>query len=184
MSASKKNMLILLITTTKKSNRTVVIKTNYSYSPDVAVWGMDTEWRATQPQSSQWALSSSQLRSFPKLQYLAGESRVKGTMTRDFQPQVFFVNQIPPGPWASLRGHFEFLRKFTEKVDHRCQWHMGKCFQRCQRQHRRQRSPMSKIPAINVCTGEKHLVRDFNWSPVSLTPAIFYLRWQRHRRLK
>jgi hypothetical protein len=34
----------------------------------------------------------------------------KGSLTRDFQLQVFFMNQCPPGPWVPL-GPFQIFSK-------------------------------------------------------------------------
>jgi hypothetical protein len=39
---------------------------------------------------------------------------VKGSLTRDFRLQVFFMNQCPPGPQVFHWGHNEFFRKFAE----------------------------------------------------------------------
>ncbi len=38
----------------------------------------------------------------------------KGSLTRDFWLQVFFMNQCPPGPQVFHWGRFEFFRKFAE----------------------------------------------------------------------
>jgi hypothetical protein len=38
----------------------------------------------------------------------------KGSLTRDFRLQVFFMNQCPPGPQVFQWGRFEFFRKFAE----------------------------------------------------------------------
>jgi hypothetical protein len=38
----------------------------------------------------------------------------KGSLTRDFRLQVFFMNQCPPGPQVFHWSHFEFFRKFAE----------------------------------------------------------------------
>ncbi len=40
--------------------------------------------------------------------------QVRGTMSRDFFLQVFFMNHPPPSPWKKHEGHFEFFRKFSE----------------------------------------------------------------------
>jgi hypothetical protein len=39
---------------------------------------------------------------------------VKGSLTRDFRLQVFFINQCPPGLCVSHWDLFEFFRKFVE----------------------------------------------------------------------
>jgi hypothetical protein len=39
---------------------------------------------------------------------------LKGSLTRDFRLQVFFMNQCPPGPQVFHWGRFEFFRKFAE----------------------------------------------------------------------
>ncbi len=39
---------------------------------------------------------------------------VKGSLTRDFRLQVFFMNQCPPGPQVFRWCLFEFFRKFAE----------------------------------------------------------------------
>ncbi len=39
---------------------------------------------------------------------------LKGSLTRDFRSQFFFMNQCPPGPQVFHWGHFEFFRKFAE----------------------------------------------------------------------
>ncbi len=44
--------------------------------------------------------------------WLAG--RIKGSLTRDFRLQVFFMNLSPPGPQVFQGGRFEFFRKFAE----------------------------------------------------------------------
>jgi hypothetical protein len=38
----------------------------------------------------------------------------KGSLTRDFRLQVFFMNQCPPGLQVFHLSHFEFFRKFAE----------------------------------------------------------------------
>ncbi len=44
----------------------------------------------------------------------------KGSLTRDFRLQVFFMNQFPPGPQVFHWGCFEFFRKFAEIFPHVC----------------------------------------------------------------
>jgi hypothetical protein len=39
---------------------------------------------------------------------------VKGSLTRDFRSQFFFINQCPPGPQVFQWGRFVFFRKFAE----------------------------------------------------------------------
>jgi hypothetical protein len=39
---------------------------------------------------------------------------LKGSLTRDFRLQVFFINHGPPGPQVFHWGRFEFFRKFAE----------------------------------------------------------------------
>ncbi len=38
----------------------------------------------------------------------------KGSLTRDFWLQTFFMNQFPSGPYVSHWGYFKFLLKFAE----------------------------------------------------------------------
>jgi hypothetical protein len=45
---------------------------------------------------------------------------IKGSVTRDFRLQVFFINQCPPGLWVSHWDHFEFFRKFAEIFANEC----------------------------------------------------------------
>ncbi len=40
--------------------------------------------------------------------------RFKGSLTRDFRLQVFFINQCPSGPWVFHKYHFDFFRKIAE----------------------------------------------------------------------
>jgi hypothetical protein len=42
------------------------------------------------------------------------DSRVKGTVSRDFLLLVFFMNQFPPSPRVCHKDRFEFFRKFAE----------------------------------------------------------------------
>ncbi len=42
------------------------------------------------------------------------ETDIKGSLTRDFRLQVFFMSHFSRGPWVSLWGHFEFLPKLAE----------------------------------------------------------------------
>jgi hypothetical protein len=44
----------------------------------------------------------------------------KGSLTRDFRLQVFFINQCPLGLWVSHWDHFEFFRKFMEIFANEC----------------------------------------------------------------
>jgi hypothetical protein len=37
--------------------------------------------------------------------------QLKGSLTRDFRLQVFFMNQCPPGPQVFHWSHFEFFSK-------------------------------------------------------------------------
>ncbi len=79
-------------------------------------------------------------------------SLLKGSLTRNFRLQVFFMNQCPPGPQVFHWSHFEFFRKFAEIFANYCL------------------SPVSTTPVINwsamSTTPAKNLL------PVSLTPAI------------
>ena len=75
----------------------------------------------------------------------------KGSLTRDFRLQVFFMNQCPPGPQVFHWSHFAFFRKFPEIFENFFL------------------SPVSTTPVINcsaVSTQAKNLLL------VSLTPAI------------
>ncbi len=56
---------------------------------------------------------------------------LKGSLTRDFRLQVFFMHQCPPGPQVFHWSHIEFFRKFTEIFANYCL------------------SPVSTIPVIN-----------------------------------
>jgi hypothetical protein len=42
------------------------------------------------------------------------EAFVKGSLTRDFRLQVFFMNQCPPGLQEFHWSHFEFFQIFAE----------------------------------------------------------------------
>jgi hypothetical protein len=44
----------------------------------------------------------------------------KGSLTRDFRLQVFFINQCPPGLWVSNWDRLEFFRKFAEIIANEC----------------------------------------------------------------
>ncbi len=47
--------------------------------------------------------------------------KIKGSLTRDFRLQVFFVNQCPPGPWLCHYDRFDFFsRKFVEIIENEC----------------------------------------------------------------
>ena len=48
------------------------------------------------------------------------QAMVKGSLTRDFRLQVFFINQCPSGPWVSHWDHFKFFRKFPEIFVNEC----------------------------------------------------------------
>ncbi len=39
---------------------------------------------------------------------------LKGTVSRDYLPLVFFMNQFPPSPRVSHQDRFEFFQKFAE----------------------------------------------------------------------
>jgi hypothetical protein len=98
----------------------------------------------------------------------------KGSLTRDFRLQVFFMNQCPPGPQVFHWGRFEFFRKFAEIFANEYL------------------SPVSLTPAINCSAVSTTPTKNF--SPVSTTPAInpfhgeitkkpkIFRRCQRHRR--
>ena len=49
-----------------------------------------------------------------KNQFPCPFGKLKGSLTRDFRLQVFFMNQCPPGPQVFNWGRFEFFRKFAE----------------------------------------------------------------------
>ncbi len=38
------------------------------------------------------------------------QALLKGSLTRDFRFQAFFMNQFPSGPLVSYWGHFKFLQ--------------------------------------------------------------------------
>jgi len=76
----------------------------------------------------------------------------KGSLTRDFRLQVFFMNQCPPGPQVFHWSHFEFFRKFAEIFANYCL------------------SPVSTTPVINCSAVSTTPAK--NLLPVSLTPAI------------
>ncbi len=112
---------------------------------------------------SSWTQSCSDASCWPALFLLAGVLNLKGSLTRDFRLQVFFMNQCPPGPQVIQWGCFEFFRKFAEIFANEYL------------------SPVSTTPAINCsavsttpaiypCHGE-----------ITKKPKIF-CRCQRHRR--
>ena len=98
----------------------------------------------------------------------------KGSLTRDFRLQVFFMNQCPPGPQVFHWGRFEFFQKFAEIFANEYL------------------SPVSLTPAINCLVVSTTPAK--NLSPVSTTPAInpchgeltkkpkIFRQCQRHRR--
>ncbi len=45
---------------------------------------------------------------------MVDRQKFKGSLTRDFRLQVFFMNQCPPGLQVIHWSHFEFFRKFAE----------------------------------------------------------------------
>ncbi len=45
---------------------------------------------------------------------------IKGSLTREFRLQVFFISQWPPGLWVSHWDRFEFFRKFAEIIANEC----------------------------------------------------------------
>jgi hypothetical protein len=91
-----------------------------------------------------------------RVQYTVNCVLFKGSLTRDFRLQVFFMNQCPPGPKVFHWGRFQFFRKTIQwcqrhrrkinpchgeitknpKIFRRCQRHRQKTVHRCQR-HRR-----------------------------------------------
>ncbi len=78
--------------------------------------------------------------------------QLKGSLTRDFRLQVFFMNQRPPGPQVFHRGRFEFFRKFAEIFANEYLSPLSTTLEiNC--------SPVSTTPPIN-------------YSAVSTTPAI------------
>ena len=76
---------------------------------------------------------------------------IKGSLTRDFRLQVFFMNQCPPGPQVFYWSHFKFFRKFAEIFANYCL------------------SPLSTTPVINCSAVSTTPAK--NLLPVSLTPA-------------
>jgi hypothetical protein len=70
----------------------------------------------------------------------------KGSLTRDFRLQVFFMNQCPPGPQVFHWSPFEFFRKFVR-------------YSRIN-----VLSPVISCSAVSTTPGK-------NLSPVSLTPV-------------
>ncbi len=97
------------------------------------------------------------------------EGSVKGSLTRDFQLQVFFMNQCPLGPWVLPWGRFEFFRKFAKIF-------LNKCLSPVSTTPAIICSPVSRTPAINLSpvslTPAINLVTDFQWSPVLLIPTM------------
>jgi hypothetical protein len=70
----------------------------------------------------------------------------KGSLTRDFRLQVFFMNQCPPGPQVFHWSHFEFFRKFAEIFANYCLSPVSTTpVINC--------SAVSTTPAINLCHG-------------------------------
>ncbi len=51
---------------------------------------------------------------------ISWDSPFKGSLTQDFRHQIFFINQLPPGPWVSHEDHFGFFRKFAEIFAKEC----------------------------------------------------------------
>jgi hypothetical protein len=45
------------------------------------------------------------------------EHLFKGTLTRDFRPLVFFIKQLPLGPWDTGWSLFQYVLVFAEKID-------------------------------------------------------------------
>ncbi len=45
---------------------------------------------------------------------LPNQALLKGSLTRYFRLQAFFMNLFPPGPWVSHWGHFKFFTKFAD----------------------------------------------------------------------
>ncbi len=80
------------------------------------------------------------------------QTPLKGSLTREFRLQVFFMNQCPPGPQVFHWGRLEFFWKFAEI---------------CANEYL---SPVSTTPAINCSAVSMTLAK--NLSPVSTTPAI------------
>jgi hypothetical protein len=71
---------------------------------------------------------------------------IKGSLTRDFRLQVFFMNQCPPGSLVLPWGRFEFFRKFAEIFWNKCLSPVSTILAiNC--------SPVSTIPGINPCHG-------------------------------
>ncbi len=62
----------------------------------------------------------------------------KGSLTRDFRRQVFFINQFSPGPLSISLGPFKFLTKIRR--------YLQLCFYRRCRLHR---PVVLMLPAIN-----------------------------------
>ncbi len=80
------------------------------------------------------------------------QTQFKGSLTRDFRLQVFFMNQCPPGPQVFYWSHFDFFRKFAEIFANYCL------------------SPVSTTPVINCSAVSTTPAK--NLLPVSLTLAI------------
>jgi hypothetical protein len=76
---------------------------------------------------------------------------VKGSLTRDFRLQVFFMNQCPPGPQVFHWSLFEFFHKFAEIFANNCL------------------SPVSTTPVISCSAVSTTSAK--NLSPVLLTPV-------------
>ena len=98
----------------------------------------------SEPSHSWWGLSTPD----PWTQF----PNFKGSLTRDFRLQVFFMNPCPPGPQVFHWGHFDFFQKFAEIFANEYL------------------SQVSTTPAINCSVVSTRLAK--NLSPVSTTLAI------------
>jgi hypothetical protein len=94
----------------------------------------------------------------------------KGSLTRDFRLQVFFMNQCPPGPQVFHWGRFEFFQKFGEILANEYLSPVSINCSAVSMTLAKNLSPVSTTPAINPCHGE-----------ITKKPKIFR-RCQRHRR--
>ncbi len=111
---------------------------------------------------------------------------IKGTVSRDFLLQVFFMNHLPQAPENNIRIisiFFENSRRYSQvKVHHRCQRHGGK-FATNVNDTGGKLPPVSTTPAANLPPVPLVLLTPVaNLPLVSTTPVANCHRYQRHWR--
>ncbi len=103
--------------------------------------------------------------------------RLKGTVSRDFLPQVFFINHLPPSPWKEQYGHFKFFKNICKS---RCTNGInntgGKFASSICQQYQLQRPQI--LPPVPLVL----LIPLANWPPVSTAASLYrqcqQLQWQ------